>query len=84
MKIDLHGLELSEAIIEVHYTLEECKSDGDRLLEIVHGYNTGRVLKNYFLSQKFLKSVEKEGFRLTRQKSPNPGTTLFKILDFSS
>ena len=84
MKIDLHGLELSEAIIEVDYALKECKSTGDLFLEVVHGFNTGRVLKNYFLSQKFLKSMEKEGFRLAKQPPPNPGTTLYKILSFSS
>ena len=84
MQIDLHGLELSEAIVEVSYGLEDCKVNEDRLLEIIHGFNTGRVLKNYFNSQKFLKSVEREGFRLTKQKPPNPGTTLFKILSFGS
>ncbi|MHA1520356.1 MAG: Smr/MutS family protein [Promethearchaeota archaeon] len=84
MEIDLHGMELSEAVIEVFYALEDCKSSEDLFLEIVHGYQSGRVLKNHFSSQKFLKSAEREGYRLSKQRSSNPGTTLYKILSFGS
>lgn len=79
MEIDLHGLELAEAIIEVFYALEECKTANDSVLEIIHGYNTGSVLKNYFRSKKFIAQSKREGFQLKQLKPPNPGTSRFKI-----
>lgn len=79
LECDLHGCELSEAIIEVLHALEECAVNEDNLLEIVHGYYHGTVLRNYFRSQRFLKEAAREGYKLRITKSPNPGKTRILI-----
>ncbi len=80
LECDLHGFELSEAIIEVFQTLEECVVNEDRILEIVHGYSRGTVLRSYFRSKRFLRDAAREGYVLRIVKSPNPGKTQFHIL----
>lgn len=79
LECDLHGFELSEAIIEVFHALEECTVNEDKLLEIVHGYNRGSVLRNYFRSKRFLQGAAREGYKLRFFKSPNPGKTRILI-----
>ena len=79
LECDLHGFELSEAIIEVFHALEECTVNEDKLLEIVHGYNRGSVLRNYFRSKRFLQGAAREGYKLRFVKSPNPGKTRILI-----
>jgi len=80
LECDLHGCELSEAKIEVLQALEECTVNEDKLLEIVHGYYHGTVLRNYFRSKRFLQEAEREGFKLRAVKSLNPGKTQFLII----
>jgi len=80
LECDLHGCELSEAIIEVFHALEECAVNEDKSLEIVHGYYHGTVLRNYFRSKRFLKETAREGYKLRVIKSPNPGKTKFLII----
>ena len=75
LECDLHGCELSEAIIEVFQALEECAVNEDKILEIVHGYYHGTVLRNYFRSKRFLQEAAKEGYNLRKVKSSNPGKT---------
>ena len=79
LECDLHGYELSEAIIEVFHALEECSVTEDKHLIIVHGYNRGSVLRNYFRSKRFLQEAAREGFLLQSIKSPNPGQTQFLL-----
>ena len=79
LECDLHGYELSDAIIEVFHALEECAVNEDINLEIVHGYYHGTVLRNYFRSQRFLQEATREGYRLRIVKSPNPGKTQYLI-----
>ncbi|UYP47619.1 hypothetical protein NEF87_003904 [Candidatus Lokiarchaeum ossiferum] len=79
MECDLHGYEQAEAYIEILHTLKECKAKNDQILQIIHGFNKGTILKSYVQSQKFIAQMKKEGFRLSRKKSPNPGTSCFKI-----
>ena len=79
LECDLHGFELSEAVIEVFHALEECAVNEDKFLEIVHGYSRGTVLRNYFRSKRFLQGAAREGYKLRIVKSPNPGKTQFHI-----
>ena len=79
MECDLHGCELSEAIIEVFHALEECTVNDDKSLEIVHGYYHGTVLRNYFRSKRFLQEAAKDGYNIRAVKSSNPGKTQFLI-----
>ena len=79
VSVDLHGLELSEAITEVYMTLQESRTDGDSFLEIVHGYHHGTILKSYFRSNKFIQAMRKEGYQLQPEKSTNPAVSSFTI-----
>ncbi len=79
LECDLHGFELSEAIIEVFHALEECVVNEDKFLEIVHGYYHGTVLRNYFRSKRFLQGATREGYKLRIVKSLNPGKTRILI-----
>ena len=80
MKIDVHGYELWEAIEEIVRALEECHIQGDSRIEIVHGYRKGQVLKNYIRSDGFLREIAREGYKLKRIKSENPGVSFFKLI----
>ncbi len=79
MEIDLHGFELSEAIIEVYHALKECKMYGESDLTLIHGFQRGRVLQSYFRSQKFLADVKRKGFSLQPVKSGSPAVTKYRI-----
>jgi len=80
LECDLHGFELSDAIIEVFHALEECSVNEDKYLEIVHGYYHGTVLRNYFRSKRFLQQTTREGYKLRIVRSSNPGKTQFLII----
>lgn len=43
--------ELIEAKDEILLKLEECQIKGENVLEIVHGYHRGHVLRDYVRSQ---------------------------------
>lgn len=79
--IDLHGLELSEAIIEIVYCIREMDLSSDNMLEIVHGYHSGRVLKNYIRSKRFLQDINNEGYKIVpiKSNSNNAGASYFKV-----
>ena len=76
---DLHGFGLFDAIEEIIDILEDCKSLRETLL-IIHGYRRGQVLKNYFQSKKFLRDMADEGYKLIELTHPNPGASMFKII----
>ena len=80
MEIDLHGLELSEAIIEVYHALAECKMYGDNDLTLIHGYRHGRVLQSYFRSPRFLADTQRKGYTLRAVKSGSPATSKYQII----
>jgi len=80
MKIDLHRYELWEALDEIVLVLEECKIKGDSILELIHGFKQGQVLKNYIQSEGFIKEMAREGFNLTRSQTSNPGVSIFKLI----
>ena len=79
MEIDLHGMELHEAMLEISYALEECKTQDDHHLTIIHGYRGSGILKSYFKSRRFRRDVKREGFDLDFIKDKNPGSSSFKV-----
>jgi len=80
LEINVHGHELWGAIDEVLSALEECKINGDKGINIIHGYKHGQVLKNYFRSSKFLREMTREGFQLKMKDTSDPAISSFKIL----
>ena len=79
MECDLHGYELLDAIIEVHQVLEECQLNEDQLLDIVHGYSHGSVLRDYFRLGQFIREMAKYGYTIKKIDFPNPGKTRFSV-----
>ena len=47
MKVDLHGLPLSEAKLKSQVAVAKAWSDLQPKLELIHGYNLGTVIKDY-------------------------------------
>jgi DNA-nicking Smr family endonuclease len=80
MEIDLHGMELWEALEEILYHLEECQAKGIHELSIIHGYHGGGILKNHIQSDKFIKEMKREGYQLQRKESSNPGVSCFLLI----
>ena len=80
LEINVHGYELWGAIDEVLSALEECKIKSDKGINIIHGYKHGQVLKNYFRSNKFLREMAHEGFRLKMKVISDPAISSFVIL----
>ena len=80
MECDLHGFTLYDAIEEIIYTLELCIALGEKSLCIIHGYQHGKILRNYFRSKAFLEDMKHEGYNLEEANHPNPGISIFKII----
>ncbi len=80
LEINVHGHELWGAIDEVLSALEECKINGNKGINIIHGYKHGQVLKNYFRSNKFLREMAREGFRLKMINTSDPAISSFVII----
>ena len=47
MKVDLHGLPLSEAKLKAQISVGEAWADSLSKIELVHGHNLGTAIKNY-------------------------------------
>ena len=47
MKVDLHGLPLSEAKLKAQIAVGEAWADSSSKIELVHGHNLGTAIKNY-------------------------------------
>lgn len=80
LEINVHGHELWGAIDEVLTALEECKINGYGVINIIHGYKHGQVLKNYLRSNKFLAEMAREGFRLKMKDISDPAISSFVII----
>jgi len=80
LEINVHGHELWGAIDEVLSALEECKINGEREINIIHGYKHGQVLKKYFRSNKFVAEMVREGFQLKTKDISDPAISSFAIL----
>ncbi len=79
MEIDLHGMELQEAMLEISYALKECETQEDHYLTIVHGYRGSGILKSYFSSRRFRRDVKRDGYKLEYVKDKNPGSSKFIV-----
>lgn len=80
MELDLHGLEIAEAMIEIYLSLEDCKKNGDSIITFIHGFHGGQSLKNSIRSPRFLKELYKHGYQLKKSDYKDPGKTTFLIL----
>jgi len=47
MKVDLHGLPLSEAKLKAQISVAEAWKYSKNFIELVHGHNLGTVIKDY-------------------------------------
>ena len=47
MKVDLHGLPLSDAKLRAQISVAEAWEFSKKFIEIVHGHNLGTVIKDY-------------------------------------
>ena len=47
MKVDLHGLPLSEAKLKAQISVGEAWADSLSKIELVHGHNLGTAIKDY-------------------------------------
>jgi|TARA_B110000914_G_scaffold173787_1_gene154807 hypothetical protein len=47
MRIDLHGLPLSEAKMKSQISVAEAWSTSNSSIELIHGYHLGNVIKDY-------------------------------------
>ena len=47
MKVDLHGLPLSDAKLRAQISVAEAWEASKKFIEIVHGHNLGTVIKDY-------------------------------------
>jgi len=80
METNVHGHELWGAIDKVLSALEECRINGEREINIIHGYKHGQVLKNYFRSNKFLVEMSRESFQLKMKAISDQAVSSFVIL----
>ena len=51
MKVDLHGLPLSEAKLKAQIAVGEAWADSSSKIELVHGHNLGTAIKDYIQSK---------------------------------
>jgi len=59
MKVDLHGLPLSEAKLKSQISVAEALSNGSSTIELVHGHNLGTVIKDYIQQGGLLADIER-------------------------
>ena len=84
MQIDLHGYYLAEAIEDVCWRASEAILSGDKVLEIVHGYHHGQVLKNHFRSNAFKQEMRRIGIQIQYQpNSSDEGCSVFTMINRS-
>lgn len=79
MEINVHGMQVADAEIELMYALEECKLNGDPFLTIVHGYNLGTAIRDQVRSSKFLGRMRRNGYNLQLERISDKGKTTFNI-----
>ncbi|OIR22770.1 MAG: hypothetical protein BEU00_01865 [Marine Group III euryarchaeote CG-Epi3] len=56
MKVDLHGLPLSEAKLRAQISVAQAWESSKNFIEIVHGHNLGTVIKDYIQRMEGLQS----------------------------
>ena len=55
MKVDLHGLPLSEAKLKSQISVGEAWADSISKIELVHGHNLGTAIKDYIQNKSGLR-----------------------------
>tara|TARA_B100001123_G_C14501639_1_gene706562 strand:+ start:65 stop:322 length:258 start_codon:yes stop_codon:yes gene_type:complete len=55
MKVDLHGLPLSEAKLKAQISIGEAWADSLSKIELVHGHNLGTAIKDYIQNKSGLR-----------------------------
>tara|TARA_B100000953_G_scaffold298859_2_gene296943 strand:+ start:629 stop:886 length:258 start_codon:yes stop_codon:yes gene_type:complete len=56
MKVDLHGLPLSEAKLKAQISVAESWSDSELSVELIHGHNLGTAIKDYIQNSEGLRT----------------------------
>jgi len=51
MRVDLHGLPLSEAKIKSQVSVAEAWSNSHSSIELIHGYHLGNAIKDYIQNE---------------------------------
>lgn len=59
MKVDLHGLPLSEAKLKSQISVAEAWSNAFSTIELVHGHNLGTVIKDYIQQGGLFADIER-------------------------
>tara|TARA_B100000809_G_scaffold168676_1_gene165978 strand:- start:7 stop:261 length:255 start_codon:yes stop_codon:yes gene_type:complete len=59
MKVDLHGLPLSEAKLKSQISVAEAWSNAFSTIELVHGHNLGTVIKDYIQQGDLLADIKR-------------------------
>ena len=59
MKVDLHGLPLSEAKLKSQVSVAEAWSNSSSKLELVHGHNLGTAIKDYIQQGGLFADIER-------------------------
>jgi len=59
MKVDLHGLPLSEAKLKSQISVAEAWSNASSKLELVHGHNLGTAIKDYIQQGGLFADIER-------------------------
>tara|TARA_B100001250_G_scaffold388183_1_gene386226 strand:- start:1924 stop:2181 length:258 start_codon:yes stop_codon:yes gene_type:complete len=54
MKVDLHGLPLSDAKLRAQISVAESWESSKNSIELIHGHNLGTVIKDYIQSNEGL------------------------------
>ena len=55
MRVDLHGLPLSEAKIKSQISVAEAWSQSNYSIELIHGYHLGNAIKDYIQNENGLR-----------------------------
>ena len=57
MKVDLHGLPLSEAEISAQVAVAEAWTNAISSVELIHGHNLGTAIKDIFSNTKVFEMI---------------------------
>ena len=64
------------------YEVENLRGFSKQKFSVIHGYNSGTVLKCYLNSRDFIEDMKKPGVQIMKMGKPNPGKMNFEILGF--
>ena len=80
MRVDLHGLPLSEAKLRAQIAIGEAWTDAISSIELIHGHNLGTAIKDYIQQENGLrKDIEMIYPEIPRLKFTDNGLGLSLI-----